>query len=55
MIIIQCHAFVKEEERQLLYRDLVKQSEKGIILLPACCRLVTVTQGDTEIEIMKEG
>lgn len=51
-IIIQCHALMTDEERMEIHRDLLRQAESGIIVLPACCSLCFVPKDG--IKFLKE-
>ena len=54
MIIIQCHAVVKEKELNQLQRNFVAQANDNIIVLPPFCTLKAVTQPDDDPNIIVE-
>lgn len=54
MIIIRCKAFIKNEQFDRLYRDLLMMAANGVILLPEPCELLNEVPPDEEIVIVKK-
>lgn len=50
MIVIKCNLYTDEEGRKNLQKMLLKEANEGVVLLPAYCDLVGVSE-DNEIEV----
>lgn len=47
ILVVECGAFLKADQRKHLRDEIVKQMQSGLVLLPECCKAITCDEDAT--------